>query len=311
MKHERALAWFAFAITCTVWGTTYLGIAIAIETIPPILMTGVRFVVGGLIMLAIAIARGARIPRDPKTLANLALVGILLIGVGNLSVVWAEQWVPSGIAALLVATAPFWMALIELFRRDGERVTVRSGIGMLIGFAGVAMLVTPGATGGHWSVPLLIGAIAIQIGGIAWQLGSAISKYNVRNVPLMMSAALQMLFGGVILTIIAFAIGDFARFSISTRSLVAIVYLTIFGSVIAYSAYVYALSHLSTTVTPLYAYINPVVAMILGWLILKEPLTWISWLAMGVILGGVALVQSTAWRKAPAAPAAVEEKKAA
>lgn len=302
MKPTNILAWTAFAIICTVWGTTYLVIAIAIETIPPVLMTGIRFAAAGLIMLPIALARGERIPRDVKTLANVALVGFLLVGVGNLSVVWAEQWVPSGIAALLVATAPFWMAVIETFRKSGERVNVRSGIGMLIGFIGVALLVTPGATGGQWSVPLLLGALAIQVGAISWQGGSAHAKYNLKGVPLLMSAALQMLFGGVILIVAGLAVGEGARFVITPRTFAALAYLTIFGSVIAYSAYIYALAHLRTSYTSLYAYVNPVVAMILGALVHNEPLTWISWLAMGVILTGVALVQSNAWRKVPAAP---------
>jgi len=311
MKHERALAWLAFAIVCTVWGTTYLGIAIAIETIPPILMTGIRFTAAGLILLPIALARGARVPRDPKTLANLALIGFLLVGVGNLSVVWSEQWVPSGIAALLVATAPFWMAIIEMFRRSGERVSLRGGIGMLIGFAGVVVLVTPGANGGKWSIPLLIGALAIQIGSLCWQLGSAHAKYNLKKVPLMISSALQMLFGGGILIVVGLAIGDGARMTITPRTFAAIAYLTIFGSVITYSAYVYALAHIRTTITPLYAYVNPVVAMILGWLIHNEPLTWMSWLAMGIILSGVALVQSTAWRRLKPAPAIQETQRRA
>lgn len=307
MKHTNLLAWTAFAIICTVWGTTYLVIAIAIETIPPILMTGIRFAAAGLIMLPIALARGGRIPRDAKTLANVALVGFLLVGVGNLSVVWAEQWVPSGIAALLVATAPFWMAVIETFRKTGERVNARSAVGMLIGFAGVAMLVTPGATGGKWSVPLLLGALAIQVGAIAWQGGSAHAKYNLHGIPLMLSAALQMLFGGVILIVAGLAVGEGSRFVITPRTFAALAYLTIFGSVIAYSAYIYALAHLRTSYTSLYAYVNPVVAMILGWLIRNEPLTWISWLAMGVILSGVALVQSSAWRKTAPTPQLVEE----
>lgn len=307
MKSTSILAWTAFGVICTVWGTTYLVIAIAIETIPPILMTGIRFAAAGLIMLPIALARGGRIPRDAKTLANVALVGFLLVGVGNLSVVWAEQWVPSGIAALLVATAPFWMAVIETFRKTGERVSLRSAVGMLIGFAGVALLVTPGANGGQWSVPLLLGALAIQVGAIAWQGGSAHAKYNLHGIPLLLSAALQMLFGGTILIVVGLAVGEGARFVITPRTFAALAYLTIFGSVIAYSAYIYALAHLRTSYTSLYAYVNPVVAMILGWLIRNEPLTWISWLAMGVILSGVALVQSSAWRKTPPAPELVQE----
>lgn len=312
MKHERAWAYAAFATVCVVWGTTYLGIAIALETVPPLLLTGSRFVIAGLIMLGIAKLRGERIPRDGRTLANLALIGFLMVGIGNLAVVWAEQWVPSGLAALLVATAPFWMAIIELFRRSGERVSLRSGIGMAIGFVGVALLVSPGISG-TWSVGFLLGALAIQVGGICWQLGSAHGKYNLAHVPLMASAALQMLFGGTIVTIAGLAIGEASRFALTPRTFAAMAYLTIFGSIIAYSAYVFALAHLRTTITSLYAYVNPVVAVFLGWLILSEPLTAKAVMAMVVILAGVALVQTASWRKKSVTVAAATEsvKKAA
>lgn len=312
MKHERALAYVAFAIICIVWGTTYLAIRIALETIPPLLLTGTRFVIAGVIMLGVAKLRGETLPRDGRTLAHLALVGFLLVAVGNLAVVWAEQWVPSGLAALLVATAPFWMAIIEAFRRGGERVDFRSGLGMLIGFAGVAMLVTPGGSGGAWSVSFLIGALAIQIGGMCWQLGSAHGKYNLPHVPLLASAALQMLFGGIIVTIVGFAAGEAPRYTLTPRTFAALAYLTIFGSIIAYSAYIYALAHLRTTHTALYAYVNPVVAVFLGWLILNEPLTWLSIVAMVVILAGVALVQTSRGKAATVVPPAkAEAKKAA
>lgn len=298
MKHEKAVAWIAFAIVCVVWGTTYLGIAIALETIPPLLLTGSRFVAAGLIMLAIAKLRGEAIPRDRRTLANLALIGFLMVGVGNLAVVWAEQWVPSGIAALLVATAPFWMAIIELFRTSGERVSLQSGIGMLVGFLGVAMLVTPRGSGGTFGTGFLLGALAIQVGGICWQLGSAHGKYNLKHVPLMASSALQMFFGGAIVGVAGLAIGEAPRFALTPRTFGALAYLTIFGSVIAYSAYVFALAHMRTTHTSLYAYVNPVVAVFLGWLILNEALTAVSIAAMVVILAGVALVQTSGWRRA-------------
>lgn len=311
MKHEKTVAYVAFAIVCVVWGTTYLGIAIALETIPPLLLTGSRFVVAGLVMLLIAKLRGEQIPRDRKTLLNLALIGFLLVGVGNLAVVWAELYVPSGIAALLVATAPFWMAIIEMFRRAGERVSLQSGIGMAIGFLGVALLVTPRGSGGKLSTGFLLGALAIQIGGICWQLGSAHGKYNLEHVPLLSSSALQMLFGGAMVTVAGFAIGEAPRFVLTPRTFGALLYLTVFGSIIAYSAYVFALAHMRTTHTSLYAYVNPVVAVFLGWLILNEPLTWVSVLAMVVILAGVALVQTAGWRAKPAVTPAEPVRKAA
>ena len=306
MKREKVWAYAAFTVVCVVWGTTYLGIAVALETIPPLLLTGARFVAAGLIMLAIAVLRGDPLPREGRTLANLALIGFLLVGIGNLAVVWAEQWVPSGLAALLVATAPFWMVIIEMFRTTGERVSVQSAIGMALGFFGVALLVTPGATGA-WSVPFVLGAVGIQIGGICWQLGSAHAKYNLRHVPLMMSSALQMLFGGAIVSVVGLAIGEGPRFALTPKTFAALAYLTIFGSVIAYSAYVFALAHMRTTHVSLYAYVNPVVAVFLGWLILDEPLTPFSLLAMVVILGGVALVQSGGRKPAAVAPEPVRK----
>jgi len=312
VKHERAWAYAAFATVCVVWGTTYLGIAIALETVPPLLLTGSRFVIAGLVMLGISKLRGERIPLDIRTLANLALIGFLMVGVGNLAVVWAEQWVPSGLAALLVATAPFWMAIIERFRRSGERVSLQGGIGMALGFVGVALLVSPGISG-KWSINFLLGALAIQVGGICWQLGSAHGKYNLAHVPLMASAALQMLFGGVIVTIGGLAIGEASRFALTPRTFAALAYLTVFGSIIAYSAYVFALANLRTIVTSLYAYVNPVVAVFLGWLILSEPLTPKAVMAMVVILAGVALVQTAGWKRKKLAAVANPEsvKKAA
>lgn len=309
MKHEKAWAYAAFAVVCVVWGTTYLGIAIALETIPPLLLTGVRFTAAGLIMLAIAKLRGDVIPTDGRTLASLAFVGFLMVGVGNLAVVWAEQWVPSGLAALFVATAPFWMAIVEAFRSGGERVDLRGGIGMLIGFAGVALLVTPGGSGAAWNAMFLLGALAVQIGSLCWQLGSARGKYNLRHVPLMTSAALQMLFGGSIVGVVGLAIGEGPRFAVNGRTFAALAYLTIFGSILAYSAYVFALAHMRTTHSSLYAYVNPVVAVFLGWLILDEPLTVISIVAMVVILAGVAMVQSGGWGRAVAvtSPEVVKE----
>ncbi|HVS33303.1 MAG TPA: EamA family transporter [Thermoanaerobaculia bacterium] len=292
LKHEKALAWFAFAVVCIVWGTTYLAIRVAIETIPPLMLTCMRFVVAGIVMLGIAAWRGERIPRDLRTIADLTLVGFLMVGLGNLAVAWAEQWVPSGMAALFVATAPFWMVVIEAFRRNGERINLRSGIGMLMGFAGVGLLVTPEGAGGVFDRHFVLGAVAIQLGGIAWQLGSVRGKYTLKHVPLLASAGLQMLSGGIIVAIAGFALGEHTRLTFNTKTLAAYIYLTLFGSIIAYSAYVYALAKLRTTQTSLYAYVNPVVAVILGWLILNERLTIVSVLAMIVILAGVALVQT-------------------
>jgi drug/metabolite transporter (DMT)-like permease len=168
---------------------------------------------------------------------------------------------------------------------------------MLIGFGGVAMLVTPKGAGGSYDMHFVIGALAMQLGSISWQLGSVRGKYYLKDVPLMVSASLQMLFGGAICGVIAILIGEPARLTFTPRTFAALAYLTVFGSIIAYSAYVYALAHIRTTKMSLYAYVNPVIAVIAGWLILHEELTWVSIAAMCVILAGVALVQTAGLRR--------------
>lgn len=289
---ERALAPAAFITVCLVWGTTYLAIRIAVQAIPPMLLTSMDFLIAGAILTCIAVARGERIPRDRRTIANLVFVGFLMVCVANLAIIWGEQWVPSGFAALFVATAPFWMALLELLRPNGERHTARSVIGMMIGFAGVAMLVTPKAAGGSYNVHFVIGALVMQVGSVAWQLGSLRSKHQLQHVALLSSASLQMLFGGILVGIAGIATGELARVHFTTRAVAALAYQSVFGSVVGYSAYLYALAHMPTSKVSLYAYVNPVVAVVLGGLILGEPLTWLSITAMIVILGGVAVVQS-------------------
>lgn len=292
MSRDRALAYIAFAIVCTVWGTTYLAIRIAVETIPPLLLTAARFVTAGVLLFVVAHLRGDRAPRDRRTLLNIVAVGVLMVGLGNLSVVWAEQWVPSGLAALFVATAPFWVAIIELVSRSGEEIGVRRGAGMLIGFLGVAMLVTPRGAAGAFDIHFVLGALAIQAGCVAWQSGTLYGKRALSKVPPLMSSALQMLSGGLVVLIAGVAMGEVPRFHLTPRTFWALAYLTFFGSVLTYTAYVYALKALRMTTMSLYAYINPVVAVILGWLILGEQLTWVSIAAMCIILAGVALVQS-------------------
>lgn len=304
MRGDRALAYAAFFIICTVWGTTYLAIRIAVTTMPPFLLTGARYLTAGAILFVVAKLRGDAVPRDRATLGNLVLCGVLMGAIGNLSVVWAEQWVPSGFAALFVGTAPFWVTLIELTRRAGERIDARRGAGMLIGFVGVALLVTPRGAGKAFDAHFVIGAIAIQVGCVAWQYGTVRGKYTLAGVPPLMSSSLQMLAGGLVVSLVGFALGEAPRFHATPRTLAALAYLVLFGSVLAYTAYIYAAQKLRSTTMSLYAYVNPVVAVILGWLVLHEQLTLVSVAAIVIILAGVALVQSGRSRRrvAPTLP---------
>jgi drug/metabolite transporter (DMT)-like permease len=288
MKHDRALSYAAFAVVCIVWGTTYLAIRIAVTTMTPFLLTGARYLFAGIVLFIIAKLHGDEIPKSKRVLGDVVLCGVLMVAIGNLTVVWAEQWVPSGFAALFVGTAPFWATLIEMLRRSGERVERRA----TIGFAGVAMLVTPGGAGSAFDRRFVIGAIAIQLGSIAWQYGTIRGKYALASMPPLMSSALQMLAGGFVVTIAGVGLGEVPHFHATPRTFAALAYLSLFGSVLAYTSYIYAARHLRSTNMSLYAYVNPIVAVILGWLILHEQLTWVSITAMIVILAGVAMVQS-------------------
>jgi drug/metabolite transporter (DMT)-like permease len=292
VKHPKFFAYLAFAIVCVVWGTTYLAIAIAIETLPTFLFPGLRFTLAGAILLGICLARGEKIPRRAADWANLALIGFLMVGIGNVAVVWAEHFVSSGFAALLVATAPLWMVILESMRKNGERVTLRKAIGMTVGFAGVGLLVARGMGVAEFTGLFIAGVVVLQLGCIAWNYGSIRSKYHPTDATPLVSASIQMLTGGLIVTLFGLAVGDAARFSFTPRTLAAFLYLMIFGSIVAYGAYVYALAHLKTSTVSLYAYINPAVAVFLGWLILDEPLGPRAVLAMAVIFAGVAIVQS-------------------
>jgi drug/metabolite transporter (DMT)-like permease len=292
VKHDRALAYAAFAVVCIVWGTTYLAIRVAVTTMPPFLLTGARYLFAGVVLFVVAKLHGDAIPRGGRLLGDVVLCGVLMVAIGNLSVVWAEQWVPSGFAALFVGTAPFWVTLIELLRRSGERLELRRGIGMLVGFLGVAMLVTPRGAGHAFDAHFVIGALVIQAGCIAWQYGTVRGKHTLGGVPPLMSSALQMLCGGLVVTVAGLFLGELPRFHATPRTFAALAYLSLFGSVLAYTSYVYAARHLRTTNMSFYTYVNPVVAVILGWLVLHEQLTWVSVTAMAVILAGVAMVQS-------------------
>jgi len=236
--------------------------------------------------------RNARLPIGREWF-NLGVVGLLLLGVGNGAVVWAEQWVPSGMAALLVATSPFWAAALGRFEGNAERVGVRGLLGMAVGFGGLAMLVGPQLFGAELNGKYILGVAIIQVGCFAWQAGSLYSKVRPVGVSPLMASAVQMLWAGVILTLAGTLIGEWGAMRFSARSAGALLYLVVFGSIVAYSAYMYAIQKLPLSLVSTYSYVNPLVALVLGWLVLSEPLGWREGGAALVILLGVALVKTS------------------
>lgn len=282
---------------CVVWGTTYLGIRICLETMPPGLMAGLRWVAAGAVLVAVELARGHRLP-GPHAWRRLATIGLLFIVGGNGLVVWAEQWVPSGLAAVLLATSPFWMVGTEAVLPHGERPHGWTWLGLAIGFAGIVLLVWPDlSVGGSVGAGFLAGAAALQLACITWSIGSAYERRREsEGEHALGGAALEMLFGGLVLTAIGTAAGEWPRLAFSARSGTSFVYLVLAGSVVGYSAYIYTLKHLPVSTISLSSYINPIIAVILGVLVAAERFDGRSLLASVVVLTGVAVVRATATR---------------
>jgi drug/metabolite transporter (DMT)-like permease len=274
---------------CLIWGTTYLAIRITLETIPPFLMSGVRWIVAGILLLSILKARGDRLP-GREAWPSLAILGVLLIGFGNGGVVWAEQTVPSGLTAVLVSTAPFWMLAIERLMPDAEPLTSRRLLGLVIGFAGIVMLVWPeiriDASGAF-----LGGVVATQLACLGWAVGSSYARRRARSENVLGAVAIEMVAAGVCLTAPALVRGEWNALHVNPRTLSAFAYLVLIGSIVGFSAYAYALKHLPVTTVSLYAYVNPVIAVILGTLVLREPFSARIAAACAVVLAGMAMVR--------------------
>jgi drug/metabolite transporter (DMT)-like permease len=291
----RARAYAAWVFVCLVWGTTYLGIRIALETIPPLLMGGIRYLVSGLVMIAILAARGERLPRIHMWPA-LMLLGLLMLGFGNGGVVWAEQTVPSGLTAVLVAMSPFWMVGIDALTPHGERLTLRRVAGLAIGLAGIVMLVWPEIRLDNGRA-FVIGVIAAQIACLGWALGSIYARRrghtDARDESVLVTAAYEMLFGGLFLFLAGSARGELGWLAFNNRTAAALAYLIVFGAIAGFTAYAYALKHLPVATVSLYAYVNPVIAVVLGTLVLREPFNARMAVAAAVVLAGMALVRDT------------------
>ncbi|HEV2861473.1 MAG TPA: EamA family transporter [Pyrinomonadaceae bacterium] len=293
MDREKLGAYGAWAAVCFFWGTTYLAIAVGLETFQPTLFAGLRFLVaGGVLFFVMSRQRNVRLPVG-REWVDLGATGLMLLGVGNGAVVWAEQWVPSGMAALLVATSPFWAAALDRMQKDGERVGLRGLVGMAVGFGGLAMLVGPQLFGGEVNGKYVLGVVIIQVGCFFWQAGSVYAKRRPTGVSPLMASAVQMLWAGAALTLLGTLLGEWGGMRFSARSAGALLYLVVFGSIVAYSAYMYAIQKLPLPLVSTYSYVNPLVALVLGWMVLSERLGWREGVSALVILFGVALVKTS------------------
>jgi len=294
----------ALAIVYVVWGSTYLGIDLAVRTMPPFLMASVRFLIAGPLLYVWATRRGDRNDRPTaRHWLSAFLIAAPMLAIGNAAVGWAEQTIDTGTASLIIASVPLWMALLDRVFY-AQRLARTMVIGLVVGFGGVGLLVAPGGSGAGDSR-----AILLVFSSLAWALGSLYSRQAPQPQRPLVAAAMQMTAGGLILAVISAASGEASGFHVSQVSLeswLGLAYLVVAGSLLAYTAYMWLLREVPTSLVGTYAYVNPVVAVMLGTVVLGEPLTWRTLVGGGVILASVALIVS-----APKPRGAAERRRAA
>ncbi len=294
--HPHFKAYLALISVCFFWGTTYLGIRMALETIPPLALVSIRFLLSGSILLAAACWRGSPLPRG-RDLRNACISGFLILGIGNGALVFAELRIPSGLAGLFITISPFWMVGLEALFPGGERLHGPTLFGMLAGLGGAALLLAPDLMGHTLSRNTLTGFLILQVGMASWSCGSIFQKrLAMKAHPIVVGSVHQLAAGMAFLP--AALLAPEHPIAWTGRGIGALLYLVVFGSIVGYSSYAYALDKLPVAIVSIYPYVNSVVAVTLGWLIYSEPFGVREAVAMLVIFTGVALVKRNA-RKAP------------
>jgi drug/metabolite transporter (DMT)-like permease len=291
---ERRLAYAAWLLVCLVWGTTYLAIRVALESVPVALLAGLRWMAAGLILAALLPLAGERLP-PVRTWGSIAIAGFLMAVIGNGGVVWAEQYVASGLSAVLVAMVPLWSVLVEVALPRGERLRSTTLTGLALGFLGIVVLVWPELTvEGQDGRLFVAGVVSLQLACLGWALGTSFTKRTTRTSTPFAQSAMQMLLSGVMLIVIGTIAGEWSRLTFTVRTASAMIYLVLFGSVVGYSSFVYALKHLPISTVSLYAYVNPIIAVVLGSLLLGEPFSLRVVAASALVLAGIAVVRRAA-----------------
>ena len=283
----------AFAAVYVLWGSTYLAIRVGVATVPPLLMAGVRQLIAGVALYAWLRGRGTPKPGRANWKAATVVGGLMLL-IGNGAVCWAERVVPSGLAALLIATTPLWMVLLDWLWHGAARPQGRLFTGLVLGFGGAGLLVAPGQFAGGSQIDPL-GGVALVVATLGWSAGALYSKRANLPKSALLGAAMQMICGGVLLLVASALVGEWHGFewtNVSARSVGAMVYLVLFGSLVGYSAYMWLLQVSTPARVSTTAYVNPVIAVLLGWLVAGEPITGRILLAAGIIVVAVVLIIS-------------------
>jgi drug/metabolite transporter (DMT)-like permease len=298
-REGHKLAWIAWSAVCFFWGTTFLGIKIALETMPPFVMGGTRYVLAGVTLALILRLRGHRLP-DRSSWFTLAVLGFFMMVLGNGGVVWGEQFVPTGLAAVVVGTSPFWMVSVNALMPHGDRLHARQWAGLAVGFCGILLLLWPEISlrGGDRH-GFVLGVISLEIACGGWAIGSNYTRRHVMPDDVLGSAALQMAFGGAMMTIVGLATGEWSRLAVNPRTASAWLYLAVFGSIVGFAAYSYALQHLPVTIVSMYTFVNPIIAVTLGTLILGEPFHLRMLAAAAIIIVGILIVGPTLVKNEP------------
>jgi drug/metabolite transporter (DMT)-like permease len=282
----------AFGLVYVFWGSTYLAIGMtSAEGIPPFVMCAIRFLIAGPIMLAACTIFGRNIRVSRRDALRLAAIGILLLVCGNGTLAWAEQYVPTGFAALIIAVTPIWFLVLETFVFRGDRISRRGAIGLLMGVAGIVILVWPKITHrDSLGAMQLIGSISLLFSSLSWAVGSVLSRRWQMKVDPLVATGWEMFFASLAHTTLALITGQFHRAVFNHRGVMAVLYLVVFGSWIGYTAYVWLLKHVPTPKVATYAYVNPIVAVILGFIVLHERVDHFMLAGTVVIVAAVALV---------------------
>jgi drug/metabolite transporter (DMT)-like permease len=298
----QKLAYAALAAVCVFWGTTYLGIRIALETIPPFYLIAIRYTISGTILLLVARLGGFKLPSGYE-LMKTAACGVICIGIGNGLLAMAELLIPSGLAALFYTTAPFWMVGLDALLPNGRRPSLPTLGGLVIGGAGVIYLVYPAARHEGWSGHTFSGFVLLEISAVGWVLGALLQKRVRTSVKPFVNGAVQQLAAGLACFVPAILLERLPH-AVSMRSEAAVAYLVVFGSLVGFSAFIYSMTHLPVAIVSIYTFVNPVVAILLGWLFFREPFGTRGWIAMLIIFAGIAIVR---WSEASLARTDIQE----
>ncbi len=287
-KKEEIKVILAYIAVCIIWGSTYLAIRIGVSAFPPELFAGIRFLVAGAIMLLFAYTKGERLPQSFTDIKRQSIIGLLLLLGGNGLLVWAEQWVYSGIASLLFAIVPLFNAVLELFLLNGPRISLPGWLGLFLGFGGVALLVMMDS--GTKAVDVS-GVLLVLLAALFWSVGSVYSQRFKTAGSTVMNIGIQMLSGGIGLISAGLFLGEAALVQWTVRGVGAMLYLILFGSLLGYSSFIYVLQKWPASKAGTYAYINPLVGVFLGAVILGEPVSFNVLISAVIVLSGVLLVQ--------------------